>query len=275
MAICQAKLKHNTRNRGFYDLLETESLWDLNNCFSWFRYDVQVDKVDATKKIYTSKTRLYVQDWARADDGARGPIKAPGPSAARANPFWGTITVGSRTIGNAILVSAMPSTVLGFNLFNGIGLDTGTTSDQIKNANDLVAKNNPNQGGMGDGAPGLYVFGVMTIGLGQKNVIGIINRGENLNDTNARSILLLLVWPDGVNKPIISLYGGGDTEYTMETKLANFLTDKSDVDKTKWTTIPIQVIKAGHHGCMYDTGSGFEYLLISRCSFKIYVDRLH
>ena len=257
MTYCQAKLNDATLNRGFYDLLETESLWDENSCFAWFRYNVTLDGSDPPKKIYTSTTRLYVQNWAKADNGLQGPIMAPGPSAARTAPFWGTITVGGKVFTNAILVSAVPSKVLGFNLFNGIGLDTGTASQQIKNANDLVAKNNPNQGGMGDGAPGLYVYGVMNIGLGDKNIIGVVNQREKLNNTNARSIVLLLVWPNGDSKPIVSLYSGGDTEYTMENKVADFLTDKSDKDQTKWTTIPIKVVKAGHHGCRYDW-SGFQ-----------------
>ena len=227
-------------SRGFYEFLKLKNLWDGGK-FIYFKYD--------TKN--TALTRLYVQSWATADQGSQGPMTAQSYPEGRPAPFLVDIRVGKAVYKGALNVFATTDSLLGVNLFNGQGLTKPVTYPTIKSLDLLVSKNDPSLLGMGAKAAGLYIVGVNAIALGEKTSLGVVDKGENPG-TNMWSIVLLLVWPDGTNKPRVSLYSGGDTEYTMELKVANFLTDT-----TSNSTIPVKVVKAGHHGSLIGTAVDF------------------
>ena len=226
-------------SRGFYEFLKLQALW-VGGKFKYFKYD--------TKN--TALTRLYVQKWAAADKGSQGPMIAQSYPKGRPAPFLVDINVGKAVYKGALNVFATTDSLLGVNLFNGQGLKPNTYPN-IKSLDLLVSQNDPSLLGKGKGAAGLYIVGVNAIALGEKTSLGVVNRGEEPG-TNMWSIVLLLVWPDGTNKPRVSLYSGGDTEYTMELKVANFLTDT-----TSNSTIPVKVVKAGHHGSLIGTAVEF------------------
>ena len=211
----------------------------------------KVDKGQGVVTYTTPKTWLYAQsEWP---DPVSNPTKAP--------KGW--------AVANHLVDCVTTDELLGRNLFTGQGLQ-GTNWKNVKTLSQLVAGNDPYGtawSGNG-GAPGLYVFGVNQSVLGEtspiagsvtpfvdalgsssvpSNLVGVIPASE-ASPTNKKSVVSLLVWKNqAVNAmPKVSMMTGGDAEFSLENKAANFMAGEK-----------IQVYKGGHHGSAAGTSAPF------------------
>ena len=167
-----------------------------------------------------------------------------------------------------LLGYCQPRSMLGMNVFTGDGI--GSDYKTITGVSVLLKQNSPWR--TLDQAPGLYIVGVQRIflgpehdvtdntniltatlspkgsetqtfggGLGAINNEDLIRKGDK--DTNPNSVISLLIWNTGSKtspKPLISLYTGGDAEWTTEEQLVVWLKTEANMTAT--------CIKAGHHG---------------------------
>lgn len=219
---------------GFLQWVKTPSLWDkAKTVFAHFKYDVQeVDGEDVTEP----KTALYCQ--------------GPWPYTKKFN------------IKKHLLPFSDQEDVIGVNAFNNFPLDDEkTTWEATKTLADLIAYNDPwDNGDKADpwtGAPGLYIIGMGGDLIGETPEIAsspngsggyqVIDEGND-TDTNPNSLIMLLVWKnkDATKTPKVSLYTGGDAEFVMENKTANFVAGEQ-----------IKVYKGGHHGSAASTSTKF------------------
>ena len=90
-------------------------------------------------------------------------------------------------------------------------------------------------------------------------VVRIVDLPAKKGDKNQESIVLMLMWesPEAGEDPILSLYSGGDGEWTVEESVA------------AWARLPITVLKTGHHASLPSTSRAFieiakpEHILLS------------
>ena len=238
-----------------YNFLKDPEYGFIGDQHAAFRYD----------KTQKPLTRFYCQNFSTVPTARTKPSKNrdmnPDSKIKTANRPMNT-KIGGVTVKNFLDGYLDTEVILGVNLFNGKQVANPAATTGLVS---LIKGNDPsmdvNQAGDRKGAPGLYVWGVNKQGLGGQS-FGIFETGKNPTNTNAGSVMLLLVWvKNGVvaanvkkEDIIVSLYTGADAEYTAEGPLTTWL--KNDF-KPAVQAYKINVLKAGHHGGGQGTSMSF------------------
>ena len=224
---------------GFLQWVKTKTLWDEDKTmFAHFKYtEEEVDDETVLKPA----TGLYCQ--------------GPWPYTKKFN------------ITKHLIPFFYEEDVIGVNTFNNLGLENPLDDkeevkwEDIKTLANLIGYNDPWESGVDadpwTGAPGLYIIGMQGDLIGDTGEIAssptgsggyqVIDEGND-TETNPNSLIMLLVWKnkDATKTPKVSLYTGGDAEYVMENKTANFVAGEQ-----------IKVYKGGHHGSAASTSTKF------------------